>query len=744
MGGDTWSFDREMDEDEAAAFAQVMLESFKTNSLAQGRPLVEKKLDSVEEELKAQQYARDVAAADGLQIGDKPVQVFHLEEAASRVDPEGRYDADKSLLEDTMERGDIQLAEESCRALLARKPDDPEVWNFLVQSRLRLRIWDVALEAVRRWIRFDPYSLEPRTAECLALAGNRQFGEARARLSQLATEVENLDPATAAELRECVWRVDELWMEHEPETAKLSARPATVISGCRAPHFYLPNFADSIGPVKVLPAEAEDLGGGHNHRRRMVLTKDVEPGDLLFVQTPLVFGAIDDNAHIERLGDTLFTVATTSPRAAAFADHLVAMDKPQPEGEDLVAMLQSDETQRDGGTWSRDANSMSSKMEDCMKVVERSSIMTGRSFAGIWTLMAQARHSCVPSAVWTVFGDSMVARACRSLRCGDEVTFALFDHFNTLETRQTMFTENFGGFWCRCARCEAEQKLADVDVIEHASLQVKARFEAQEKRLYALKEELTVKTEKKKLEWERRFSNMSPEGERQYKEGLLGLGEKFRNLNGRRLDDDDLEEVREYLPEMNEHQMVKVPQDLIEDLIQAIDQFEEDVDKAELDDQHLTWVIASHLPYYTELILLLRLRQDLFAQKRLLGRMLPAVEACAPGSFVHQRLCVLNWELAAQIEDPELKTDLNEDIGAAEKDYARKCVRIRYGQDLSPIEEEAALARTACSRDLDENWMWDINWCVGRSNNEEDEEDEEEYQDQPRKSDKPHEFEVDM
>ena len=44
----------------------------------------------------------------------------------------------------------------------------------------------------------------------------------------------------------------------------------------RPPHFFLPNFADSIGPVKVVQAEPEELGGGASHPRKLVVTKDVE------------------------------------------------------------------------------------------------------------------------------------------------------------------------------------------------------------------------------------------------------------------------------------------------------------------------------------------------------------------------------------------------------------------------------------------------------------------------------------
>lgn len=51
----------------------------------------------------------------------------------------------------------------------------------------------------------------------------------------------------------------------------------------RPPHFFLPNFADSIGPVKVVQAEPEELGGGAAHSRKLVVTKDVEASFFLFL-----------------------------------------------------------------------------------------------------------------------------------------------------------------------------------------------------------------------------------------------------------------------------------------------------------------------------------------------------------------------------------------------------------------------------------------------------------------------------
>ena len=53
----------------------------------------------------------------------------------------------------------------------------------------------------------------------------------------------------------------------------------------RPPHYFLPNFANSIGPIKVVQADEEELGGGAVHPRKIVVTRDVE-ADRLFSACP--------------------------------------------------------------------------------------------------------------------------------------------------------------------------------------------------------------------------------------------------------------------------------------------------------------------------------------------------------------------------------------------------------------------------------------------------------------------------
>ena len=49
----------------------------------------------------------------------------------------------------------------------------------------------------------------------------------------------------------------------------------------RPPHYFLPNFANSVGPIRVVQAEDEELGGGAMHPRKIIVTRDLEAFGIL-------------------------------------------------------------------------------------------------------------------------------------------------------------------------------------------------------------------------------------------------------------------------------------------------------------------------------------------------------------------------------------------------------------------------------------------------------------------------------
>ncbi|CAE7740722.1 unnamed protein product [Symbiodinium pilosum] len=277
-------------------------------------------------------------------------------------DPEQKYRTDKTLMMEAYDRGEIQLMDKTCTDLLAVKPHDAEVWRMLTLGRLRLKLWDVALEAARRWIAFEPHSLNPRCAEAFAQAGTQEMDsvkEARVRFAQLYKEVTGMDDKgegvrdVAVELQECVWRCDEM-LEHrkveeqkeaQPEECRpcnLSARPATVLTGARPPHYFLPNFANSVGPIRVVQAEDEELGGGAMHPRKIIVTRDLEAGEPLFVQNALAFSALDQAGDTVRLKTSLVTAATLSPRQAKLIDILIDRSEWDEADSDAVMAALSD------------------------------------------------------------------------------------------------------------------------------------------------------------------------------------------------------------------------------------------------------------------------------------------------------------------------------------------------------------------------------------------------------------------
>jgi len=705
----------EISDEERDLVIDIIMGDIKANSVEQGHPVVERNRPGTDEEKeKLEDEARALLASDGINSAGMPVRVIELEEVGMREDPEEKYQSEKKLMIDNFKRGDIHLTETACLSLLDRKPDDDDAWTYLTQSRLRLKLWDAALEGVKNWIRFDPGSVSARNAEAVALAGVGRYGEARARFSQLAKEVESMDADMAATLRECVWRIDELWVRPEPEVCTLSARPATVITGARPPHFYLPDFADSIGPVKVEKVDFEEPGGGHSHRRKLVVTDDVEAGEPLFVQNPLAFAVISQDKHSDRLADALTNAATSSPHAAALIDLLV--DSTSDDLDDDVMQKLSDPTYcRPAGTWSKDATSMKDHLEKCKKVAERSRIDTGRSYAGIWTLPSFARHSCIPSANYVCFGDSLIARAARDLKEGDEVTFSMWETLMPLELRHGVATQSCGGMWCNCARCQAESNfgLRLNAIAQVMQLAFKSNFD----RTQAVKESLMYAVESRKKELEKEAAERNAEDERIRRQNLMGLADKFRDLNGTKLTDSDIANVKEFLPEIDESSMVKVPKDLADMLFNAVITFEEELLAEDLPEEHVHYFIASHFMFYSDALVLVRLRKDLEKQHRLIQRLIPAVEHVAPGSFEHQRLVVFNWEVAAQMADPTISPGIHE-LAQKEKNVARQALNIRYGNDLNPMEQEAAMARTSCARDKDENWFWEVSWCIGFASDE--------------------------
>eukprot|EP00931_Biecheleriopsis_adriatica_P045848 TRINITY_DN26272_c0_g1_i1.p1 TRINITY_DN26272_c0_g1~~TRINITY_DN26272_c0_g1_i1.p1 ORF type:complete len:852 (+),score=186.31 TRINITY_DN26272_c0_g1_i1:214-2556(+) len=681
-----------------------------------------------EEELEAQELARNYLKSDGVAVGDMKVTVFQVRKRSMSDDPEVKYRTDKTLMQETLDRGDVHLLEVACQDLLESRPDDAEVWRALTISRLRLKLWDAALEAAKRWITMEPRSLNPRCAYAFAQAGTQDLAkveEATARFAQLHKEVTKLGDAArdvATELAECAWRCDELAEhlrkekeEHEAGDARKASSSADIgeiIAASRPPHFFLPNFGDSIGPVKVVQAEDEELGGGAKHARKLIVTRDCEPGDLLFVQSAFAFANDFQDQDGLRVNTALTTLATTSARHAKLLDILVDADEPLGDGEDIVACLRDVKSVREEGPW--DEEGMPQHIKASAKVCNRYLLETGRNYIGLWVLPALARQSCVPSAVWTAFGDIFVARAARPLSAGDEVTFSFDSLWGSLEERQERYTESRGSFWCKCPRCEAEGRW---DFRSEAALKrFTERVGKQRSRMNAVFETLKTHMEEDEKEAQRLYQRIRnrEEENKELVEGLRGLADNLFDKEGlpRNPGDATVEELQNLMPKRERR--VEVKEDLAIDVLDAVKVFEEDVKSIGLSREHENWLIASQAERYMEVLSLMRLREDVQGQQRVLERIGEAVGSTAPGSFDHLFLGVCAWEALAASQDPDVLSQEASLFGEDVK-LVREALNIRYGKDLKESEMGAALGRVAATRARDENWMWEITWAIGSS-----------------------------
>ncbi|GIL64548.1 hypothetical protein Vafri_18447 [Volvox africanus] len=81
-----------------------------------------------------------------------------------------------------------------------------------------------------------------------------------------------------------------------------------------------------------------------------------------------------------------------------------------------------------------------------------------RGHIGLWPEFALFNHSCAPNTSNYVIGDSMVVRACRPIKTGEEVTICYLGRPQLLpfSRRISILSEDYG-FECSCTRCTAEQ-----------------------------------------------------------------------------------------------------------------------------------------------------------------------------------------------------------------------------------------------------------------------------------------------
>lgn len=628
--------------------------------------------------------------------------------------PETKYKTDKELMFAAYEKGRVHIVEEVCQSLLDRVPDDAEVWRTMTMSRMRLKLWDAALESAQRWKAMDPYSLNPHCAEAIALAGCQQFGEARARLAQLAKEVEEIDYEISADLKDALWRVDELWKAqkaNEEGECTLSGRLMTYISGMRPAHYYLPDFQNTVGPLRLENAAENELGGGQKHRKKVVVTRDVAAGELLFVQNPLAFGPVEIIEQFERLSDALVVAASTSPRAAAQIG-LLASDEPLAEPLEVQALFSNARVTAE--TWQRGGKARYRDLQTCKEVVNQCSMRTGQSYFGIWALPGLMRHSCHPSATHVTLGDTMVCHANRDLKAGDEVTLALFDINLPFEERAHKFQEH--GFTCRCERCEFERSLKPEH--EEAVHRLQTKMEPLRKRceyIGQMFEHRKDEMRREALEARDIFYTTRTELE----DGLIGLSDKVRQqlVKGRwEVSPELLKDLNTYLPRLPPgREWVKVPDEVMDGVTGAVGEFVEYLETVD-DEQERHYLVASATPYFMNALEINMVMSDPDKELEWGQKLLPALAYVAKGSWSHIHMASYLYWLGLGRDSRAIaptKPDNGRELAPKEREEVMRAIEIRYGKDYTPPEVDVAIDRILESRFPTENWVWEVSWGIG-------------------------------
>lgn len=244
---------------------------------------------------------------------------------------------------------------------------------------------------------------------------------------------------------------------------------------------------------------------GDGMGRGLVVTADVEPGDLLLVSNPLAklskqetemvsgAGAADEmsdsptttNVLHEHLIRVLCARAANSSRDRALLSRLCKQKEeilPVPSmsifcpgelgittiGDEQIPSA-ADATGANGG--GSEPQLSEQEIKNVAGVVKYNALghagvhresenEVRRSWTcGIWMAPSFINHSCIPNCAMVLVGDAAFVVAARKLQLGSQVTLAYFDIFRPLhERRESMRRWDFE---CHCKRCELEQSLRD-------------------------------------------------------------------------------------------------------------------------------------------------------------------------------------------------------------------------------------------------------------------------------------------
>lgn len=354
----------------------------------------------------------------------------------------------------------IRLAEneEKRQGKLCCKSEIILGYSNRAEAYIRMQEFGLALADAKKALSRDPTHLKSLFRKGRALLGLSQYEQALTTLQEAAPRAP-LDRDLQAALHESSTGVQQACHGHYDLA-----------------HYYLkgkqmgesPFCVDYIGPVIVT-----DVGRGRG--RGLILTKDVEAGELLLVSNPMAFLPLpeDEQAHNE------ISQALVTGKVQEGFFKVIEAGHGHNKGLEKLSTLYDGETVLPTPSVNHiDAESATSERLDAARIrhIIRLNAINGDATMGwknlpgsgdqaqkvehwgLWWLPSFINHSCLPSSSPMLVGKALFVFASRDLRAGDEVTRAYFDIFQPLDQRKELSTKGWG-FICFCPRCKLEDAL---------------------------------------------------------------------------------------------------------------------------------------------------------------------------------------------------------------------------------------------------------------------------------------------
>ena len=257
--------------------------------------------------------------------------------------------------------------------------------------------------------------------------------------------------------------------------------------------------ATFVGPVEIALAKNNDVV----HGRGLIATRDIKPGECLFVTPPTVSAKISDvqrlwsgcngKKSIEEIAEaSLLKNMKRSVKAndKAVAASFMALTSAHSDDEDMPSLQQYGRLDIDvllgnclgltkltaaDTTRANDKNVLLgimrhnafgpdyhnyAQIEETWSTCASTGAGPYRRILGMYPLAAIINHSCASNAVKVFAGEVMAVHANAPISKGEEIVWSYIPATQPYHTRQEQISEKFG-FQCKCKRCVLECEALD-------------------------------------------------------------------------------------------------------------------------------------------------------------------------------------------------------------------------------------------------------------------------------------------